>query len=51
MENIRTFYLKISIFLVVKFSVYLNRSVFVMQVGDNLHEMSNHIFMDNKNQF
>ena len=22
-----------------------------MQVGDNLHEMSNHIFMDNKKQY
>ena len=30
MKNIRIFYLKIFIFLVVKFSVYLNRHVFVM---------------------
>ena len=30
MKNIRFFYLKIFIFLVVKFSVYLNRHVFVM---------------------
>ena len=30
MKNIRIFYLKILIFLVVKFSVYLNRPVFVM---------------------
>ena len=30
MKNIRIFYLKIFIFLVVKFSVYLNRYVFVM---------------------
>ena len=30
MKNIRIFYLKISHFLVVKFSVYLNRHVFVM---------------------
>ena len=30
MKNIRTFYLKIFIFMVVKFSVYLNRHVFVM---------------------
>ena len=29
-ENIRIFYLKIFIFLMVKFSVYLNRRVFVM---------------------
>ena len=33
MKNIRIFYLKISIFLVVKFSVYLNRRVFVMSVN------------------
>ena len=32
MKNIRIFYLKIFIFLVVKFSVYLNRHVFVMDV-------------------
>ena len=31
MENIRIFYLKICHFLVVKFSVYLNRRVFVMK--------------------
>ena len=30
MKNIRIFYLKILIFLVVKLSVYLNRRVFVM---------------------
>ena len=30
MKNIRIFHLKIFIFLVVKFSVYLNRHVFVM---------------------
>ena len=30
MKNIRKFYLKICHFLVVKFSVYLNRRVFVM---------------------
>ena len=30
MENIRIFYLKIFIFLVAKFSVYLNRHVFIM---------------------
>ena len=30
MKNIRIFYLKIFLFLVVKFSVYLNRHVFVM---------------------
>ena len=31
MENIRFFYLKIFLFLVVKFSIYLNRCVFVMK--------------------
>ena len=30
MKNIRIFYLKIFLFLVVKFSIYLNRHVFVM---------------------
>ena len=30
MKNIRIFYLKICHFLVIKFSVYLNRRVFVM---------------------
>ena len=30
MKNIRVFYLKIFIFLVVKFTVYLNRHVFVI---------------------
>ena len=32
MKNVSFFYLKIFIFLVVKFSVYLNRRVFVMNV-------------------
>ena len=31
MKNIRNFYQKSFIFLVVKFSIYLNRCVFVMQ--------------------
>ena len=30
MKNIKIFYLKILLFLVVKFSIYLNRRVFVM---------------------
>ena len=30
LKNVRIFYLKIFIFLVVKFAVYLNRRVFVM---------------------
>ena len=33
MKNIRMFYLKICHFLVVKFSVYLNRHVFVMMAA------------------
>ena len=33
MKNIRIFYLKIFLFLIVKFSLYLNRRVFVMPVG------------------
>ena len=33
MKNIRIFYLKIFPFLVVKFSIYLNRRVFVMTVS------------------
>ena len=51
MKNIRIFYLKNCHFLVVKFSVYLNRRVFVMSVptsdpfGDNLFVMSNTIFV------
>ena len=32
MKNIRVFYLKIFSFLEVKFSIYLNRRVFVMKV-------------------
>ena len=40
MKNIRPFYPKIFIFLVVKFSVYLNRHVFVM-LTDGPNEDSN----------
>ena len=44
MKNFRNFHLKTFIFLVVKFSVYLNRRVFIMyQVfirRENLNEMS-----------
>ena len=32
MKNVRIFYLKIFPFLVVKFSIYLNRHVFVMKI-------------------
>ena len=44
MKNIRIFYLKIFIFLVVKFSVYLNRCVFVMERGFtyNIHNIIRH---------
>ena len=38
MKNIRVFYLKIFIFLVVKFSLYLNRHVFVMCGQNSAHE-------------
>ena len=37
MKNIRIFYLKICHFLVVKFSVYLNRRVFVMRLANFGH--------------
>ena len=33
MKNIRIFYLKTCFVLVVKFSVYLNRHVFVMEIN------------------
>ena len=33
MKNIKFFYLKIFIFLMVKFSLYLNRRVFVMDIA------------------
>ena len=37
MKNIRIFYLKNCHFLVVKFSVYLNRRVFVMSFSDIIY--------------
>ena len=43
MKNIRIFCLKNCHFLVVKFSVYLNRRVFVMLYGESLLE---HVKMD-----
>ena len=50
MRNIRNFYLKIFIFLLVKFSVCLNRRVFVMSIFSDLsvifhfpyHKSENH---------
>ena len=41
MKNIRIFYLKIFIVLVVKFSVYLNRHVFVMDTLGTLFKRGN----------
>ena len=43
MKNIRIFYLKIFIFWVVKFSVYLNRHVFLMRTAKNLKYQKNFI--------
>ena len=37
MKNIKTIYLKIFVFWVVKFSIYLNRLVFVMAVQSSKH--------------
>ena len=37
MKNIRIFYLKIFHFVVVKFSIYLNRNVFVMNAQADLN--------------
>ena len=34
MKNIRIFYLKIFLFLVAKFSIYLNKRVFVMRLQE-----------------
>ena len=39
LKNIRIFYLKIFHFLVVKFSVYLNRHVFVMNGPCEMYKM------------
>ena len=39
MKNIRFFYLKIFLFLVVKFSIYLNRCVFVMIIPSASHTL------------
>ena len=47
MKNIRIFYLKIFIFLVLKFSVYLNRRVFLMRTDPDetaRYELS-HLFL------
>ena len=43
MKNIRIFYLKICHFLVVKFSVYLNRRVFVMALNTDKNRYSGSI--------
>ena len=47
MKNISVFLSENFHFLVVKFSVYLNRHVFVM--GDNFYEMSAYILRKKKN--
>ena len=41
MKNIRVFYLKIFRFLEVKFSIYLNRRVFVMMLRGHTHAQIN----------
>ena len=41
MKNIRIFYLKIFLFLVVKFSIYLNRHVFVMYLNNMIRAVLN----------
>ena len=41
MKNIRIFYLKSFLFLVVKFSIYLNRRVFVMKNNKPPHDENN----------
>ena len=41
MKNIRVFYLKIFSFLKVKFSIYLNRRVFVMRSQNSQHSAMN----------
>ena len=54
MKNIRVFYLKIFIFLVVKFSICLNSHVFVMKSTQTKREKantSNEKISDKKNFF
>ena len=57
MKNIRIFYLEIFPFLVVKFSIYLNRRVFVMiskyksVIYKNMHEQSLHEKYPNLDHF
>ena len=46
MKNIRMFYLKIFPFLVVKFSIYLNRRVFVMLDVNNLARVGRGLFLE-----
>ena len=45
MTNIRVFYLDISSFLEVKFSIYLNRRVFVMKWGLRGSKLYRHVFV------
>ena len=51
MKNIRIFYLKIFIVLVVKFSAYLNRYVFVMISGCYSLELPRHSVLINTTCF
>ena len=46
MKNVRIFYLKIFLFLVVKFSIYLNRRVFVMIFEKNGHTWKTQSFVN-----
>ena len=45
MKNIRIFYQKIFIFMVVKFSVYLNRHGFLMIMRDSFSDITGFIFL------
>ena len=44
MKNIRNFHLKVFIFLVVKFSIYLNRCVFVMALDKALFPAKKYLY-------
>ena len=46
MKNIRFFYLNFFHFLVVKFSVHLNRHVFVMEAPNNIRAVVKHQIQD-----
>ena len=48
MKNIRIFYLEIFSFLVVKFSIYLNRHVFVMTLNSDAALNYKHMFVPHR---